>query len=142
MPRRPARFAVCTITTVVTLLLAGCAAAGHDYARPQMPTPPQYRFTDGTTEAESLADLPWWQVFDDPALQALVREAIANNLDLRAALARVERARAHAGIAKDAILVGSLTKFNLYAPSRWEKVEARTSGENFGDLMRRIGLPP
>ena len=100
MPRRPARFAVRAFTTLVPVLLAGCAAAGHDYARPQMPTPPQYRFTDGTTEAESLADLPWWQVFDDPALQALVREAIANNLDLRAALARVERARAHAGIAK------------------------------------------
>ncbi len=47
---------------------------------------------------------------------------------------------AHAGIAKDAVLVGSLTKFNLYAPARWEKVEARTSGENFGDLMRRIGI--
>ena len=47
---------------------------------------------------------------------------------------------AHAGIAKDAVLVGSLTKFNLYAPGRWEKVETRTSGENFGDLMRRIGI--
>lgn len=46
----------------------------------------------------------------------------------------------HAGIKKDAVLVGSLTKFNVYAPSRWTKVEARTSGENFGDLMRRIGL--
>jgi MraZ protein len=46
----------------------------------------------------------------------------------------------HAGIAKEAVLVGSLTKFNVYAPSRWEKVEARTSGENFGDLMRRIGI--
>jgi len=46
----------------------------------------------------------------------------------------------HAGITKDAVLVGSLTKFNLYAPTRWEKVEARTSGENFGDLMRRIGI--
>lgn len=46
----------------------------------------------------------------------------------------------HAGIKKDAVLVGSLTKFNIYAPSRWEKVEARTSGENFGDLMRRIGI--
>jgi MraZ protein len=46
----------------------------------------------------------------------------------------------HAGIEKDAVLVGSLTKFNIYAPSRWEKVEARTSGENFGDIMRRIGL--
>lgn len=46
----------------------------------------------------------------------------------------------HAGIEKNAVLVGSLTKFNIYAPARWEKVEARTSGENFGDLMRRIGI--
>lgn len=47
---------------------------------------------------------------------------------------------AHAGIEKEAVLVGSLTKFNIYAPSRWAKVEARTSGENFGDLMRRLGI--
>ena len=46
----------------------------------------------------------------------------------------------HAGITKDAVLVGSLTKFNLYAPSRWGKVEARTAGENFGDIMRRLGI--
>ena len=46
----------------------------------------------------------------------------------------------HAVITKDAILVGTLTKFNLYAPARWEKVEARTAGENFGDLMRRLGI--
>ncbi len=45
-----------------------------------------------------------------------------------------------AGIAKDAVLVGSLTKFNLYAPSRWEKVEARTADANFGDTMRRLGI--
>ena len=46
----------------------------------------------------------------------------------------------YAGIGKDAVLVGSLIKFNLYAPSRWEKVEARTAGENFGDVMRRLGI--
>ena len=46
----------------------------------------------------------------------------------------------HAGIAKEAVLVGSLTKFNLYSPSRWKKVEARTAGENFGDIMRRLGI--
>jgi MraZ protein len=46
----------------------------------------------------------------------------------------------HAGIAKDAVLVGSLTKFNLYNPARWEKEEARTEGENFGDLMRRLDI--
>ena len=46
----------------------------------------------------------------------------------------------HAGIKRDAVLVGSLTKFNIYAPARWGKVEDRTSGENFGDLRRRIGI--
>jgi MraZ protein len=46
----------------------------------------------------------------------------------------------HAGVEKEAVLVGSLTKFNLYSPARWKKVEARTSGENFGDIMRRLGI--
>ncbi len=46
----------------------------------------------------------------------------------------------HAGLDGDAVLVGSLTKFNIYSPSRWEKVQARTAGENFGDLMRRMGI--
>ncbi len=47
---------------------------------------------------------------------------------------------AHAGIEREAVLVGSLTKFNIYSPERWQKVEARTAGENFGDLMRRMGI--
>ena len=46
----------------------------------------------------------------------------------------------HAGIDKDAVLVGSLTKFNLYSPARWQQEEARTAGENFGDLMRRLDI--
>lgn len=81
-------------------MLPGCAAVGPNYVRPRMEPPPQYRFAGDQAQAESLADAPWWQVFADPTLQALVREAIANNLDLRAAVARVEQARAQAGIAK------------------------------------------
>jgi MraZ protein len=46
----------------------------------------------------------------------------------------------HAGVVKEAVLAGSLTKFSVYAPGRWEKVEQRTAGENFGDLMRRLGI--
>lgn len=46
----------------------------------------------------------------------------------------------HAGIEKDAVLVGSLTKFNIYSPVRWQQEEARTAGENFGDLMRRLDI--
>lgn len=47
---------------------------------------------------------------------------------------------AHARIEKDAVLVGSLTKFNIYSPARWQQEEARTAGENFGDLMRRLDI--
>lgn len=77
---------------------AGCTM-GADYQRPQMPTSDTFRFVS-TPEAQTLADAPWFQVFEDPQLQELLKEAIANNLDLAAAVARVEEARARAGIAK------------------------------------------
>jgi len=80
-------------------LLPACAV-GPNYSRPEMPAPPQHRFLDGPAQAESLADLPWWEVTKDPQLHALVREGIARNLDLRVATARVEEARAQAGIAR------------------------------------------
>ncbi|MCF7688770.1 MAG: mraZ [Cephaloticoccus sp.] len=47
---------------------------------------------------------------------------------------------AHAHITKEAVLVGVLTKFNIYNPERYAKVEDRTAGENFGDIMRRLGI--
>ena len=46
----------------------------------------------------------------------------------------------HAKIAKDAVLVGSLTKFNIYSPARWEKEDAETEGESYGDLMRKFDI--
>ena len=72
---------------------------GANYSRPPLPSPPQYRFVNGG-EAATLADVPWFEIFQDPTLQALVREALGNNLDLRAAAARVEEARARAGVVK------------------------------------------
>ena len=77
---------------------AGCLV-GPNYKRPELTSPQQFRFVEGA-QAETLADAPWFEVFDDPALQDLIKLAIANNLDLRAAVARVEEMRARAGIAK------------------------------------------
>jgi len=85
---------------VVAAAVTACAPVGPKYARPNVPAPGQYRFIEGAAQGESLADAPWWRVFDDSTLQALIREAIANNLDLRAAVGRVKEARARAGIAK------------------------------------------
>jgi len=87
------------IALALAALLSGCAV-GADYTPPAVSNPPAYRFAEQTNQAASLADAPWWQIFEDPTLQALIRDAIANNLDLRTAVARVEEARARAGIAK------------------------------------------
>ena len=82
----------------VAFISAGCLV-GPNYKRPELASPQQFRFVEGT-QAESLADVPWFNVFQDPALQELIKIAINNNLDLRAAVARVEEMRARAGIAK------------------------------------------
>jgi multidrug efflux system outer membrane protein len=49
-------------------------------------------------EASSFADQPWWQVFDDLALKALIDEALAHNFDARLATQRVLEYQARAGI--------------------------------------------
>jgi len=54
--------------------------------------PPQLDLPEGTASDPSLER--WWNEFNDPTLTALVDEALANNLDLRAAISRVDAARA------------------------------------------------
>ena len=87
--RRPSFVLVCLLAYVV--LLNSCVV-GPQYQRPRVSAPSTFRGQD-TATSDSLADLPWWAVFQDPVLQDLIRSAIANNRDLRAAAARVEQAR-------------------------------------------------
>jgi multidrug efflux system outer membrane protein len=53
-----------------------------------------------TSEAASLADLAWWEVFRDEDLQRLITTALEQNYDLREAVARVEMAQANLGITR------------------------------------------
>ncbi|HXA34736.1 MAG TPA: efflux transporter outer membrane subunit [Steroidobacteraceae bacterium] len=80
------------------LVSAGCTL-GPDYRRPETSTPAVYRFESDAT-ADSVADAGWWQVYQDPVLQALIREALADNFDVRIAAARVDQARAALGTAR------------------------------------------
>ena len=84
---------------VVGLLLSGCTL-GPDYMRPNFLIPDNHRGVVSAPQAESLADIPWWELFKDPVLQDLTRQALANNYDLRTAAARVEEARAQVGVAR------------------------------------------
>jgi multidrug efflux system outer membrane protein len=77
--------------------LAGCAL-GPNYRRPETTTPAAYRFEHDAT-ADSVADAGWWLVYQDPVLQSLIREGLANNFDVRIAAARIDQARAALGSA-------------------------------------------
>jgi multidrug efflux system outer membrane protein len=99
---------------VGALALSGCAI-GPNYRRPELPAPPTFR--DQPEVQESIADLPWWEVFQDEALGSLIREALENNRDLLASAARVETARGLAAVQRGELFPsvgyqGSLSRGN------------------------------
>jgi len=88
-----------------TLLLSLCACTvGPHYKRPQVSVPDQYRgiSPDGQAQAsaEPFGEMKWFAVFQDPALESLIKEALTNNYDLRIAATRVLQASALAGITR------------------------------------------
>jgi multidrug efflux system outer membrane protein len=84
---------------LLALALIGGCAVGPNYKRPAVDTPESHRFATGET-TNSFGDLPWWQVFEDPTLQDLIRTAVTNNYDLKQAVARVEQARQQVTVAR------------------------------------------
>lgn len=92
--------------TVITLLMAGCAA-GPNYHRPAVQTPGVYRDLRESPEAQaqaaSFADTPWWQVFQDQQLQELIRTALKENYDLQLATERITAARAQVAITRSSL---------------------------------------
>jgi multidrug efflux system outer membrane protein len=78
----------------------GCAL-GPDYERPKVDAPTGFRGLETTAATrESIADQPWWEVFQDADLEALIREALENNYDARIAATRIEQASAGVTIAR------------------------------------------
>jgi multidrug efflux system outer membrane protein len=78
------------LAAALASIALGCAI-GPDYGRPELPTTPAFR--DQPEVTASVADLPWWEVFRDDTLVALIRESLENNRDLAVAAADVETAR-------------------------------------------------
>jgi multidrug efflux system outer membrane protein len=89
------------IALILGLLLAGCLV-GPDYKRPPVEAPGAYRGDSQSSLASSepLGDEKWWEVFQDPVLQQLIRTAIEQNYDLRIAASRVLQAQAQLGITR------------------------------------------
>ena len=91
---------------LISTLMTGCAV-GPNYRRPVVPTPGVYRDLSENPQAQaqaaSFADLPWWQVFQDPQLQELIRTALKENYDLQLATERIAAARAQVAITRSSL---------------------------------------
>lgn len=87
----------------VVALLAGCAV-GPDYVRPAAPTASAFRHAPDAGSPVAPPDADWWRGFNDPVLDRLEAAALADNLDLAQAEARIVQSRAAAQAAGAALL--------------------------------------
>jgi outer membrane protein, multidrug efflux system len=89
---------------VVILGFASGCAVGPNYKRPAVNVPPVYRGLApeeaAKSDARSLADEKWWEVFQDEQLKELVKTALQQNYDLRIAATRILQAQAQLGITR------------------------------------------
>lgn len=88
--------------TLVVWLLAGGVAGQQKYPPADVQTPASFRGADpnAVLDQKSIGDLKWFEVFKDPELQKLVQTAMVQNYDLRAAIVRIDAARANLGLAR------------------------------------------
>jgi outer membrane protein, multidrug efflux system len=91
---------------LVSGLVAGCKV-GPNYHRPIVQPPTAYRDLSENqqvqAEVASYADLSWWQVFQDPQLQELIRTALKQNYDLQLAAERINAGRAQLAITRSSL---------------------------------------
>jgi len=91
------------IGLLIAMAAAGCTV-GPNYKRPIVSVPDTYRgaaaLESTATEAVSIGDQAWWEVFQDEQLRDLIRTALRANLDLRIAATRILQAQAQLGITR------------------------------------------
>ena len=95
------RFATRALALASALVATSCTLV-PPYERPEVDLPAAYFRAPAETTA-SIADLPWWQVFDDAKLVVLIRDALSDNLDLRVAAAQIVQAQAQVAAARSLI---------------------------------------
>jgi multidrug efflux system outer membrane protein len=118
--------------------LACACTVGPKYGRPQLDVPKEWR--TGPAEQQSLANVSWWDLFQDPALRALVRDGLQRNNDLRLAAARVEEFRGLLAVARSGqfpqvTLAGSVARARV--PASQSPTGAPVTGTAF-DLSGQI----
>jgi multidrug efflux system outer membrane protein len=96
------------LAAALMMALSNGCMVGPNYHRPALQSPSTFRDLSQNpqtaAQAASYADLPWWQVFQDPQLQELIRTALKQNYDLQIATERINQARAQVAVTRSGLL--------------------------------------
>ncbi|APB98745.1 efflux transporter outer membrane subunit [Polynucleobacter asymbioticus] len=117
-----------------TLVLSGCFMVGPDFSRPSVKAGDQYQATAKTQFTESLGEnsnqildpLEWWQSFNDPTLNALLKQAASQNLTLQQAAIRIYQLQAQLGVT-DATILPTVALSGSYANTRNSNLQEITN---------------
>ena len=86
-----------SISLVSALLMAGCMV-GPKLEKPVVSAEEQFRFD--SIAGDSMINLAWWELFDDPQLDTMIYVALEHNQDVLIAMSRIEQAYAVLGVSK------------------------------------------
>ena len=96
-------FRIVLATSICALMASGCKV-GPNYSRPALNLPGQYRgiAPDQSNQppGQPIAEMNWENVFQDETLRAFIKEALANNYDIRIAATRILEAKTNSGITR------------------------------------------
>lgn len=93
------RLAAILACASLSALVAGCASVGPDFARPDAPAASSYAMQGDTAppqarlDAASSASGPWWNAFGSPALDSVIRQALADSPTITEADATLRQAQ-------------------------------------------------
>ncbi|MCL2040954.1 MAG: TolC family protein [Bacteroidales bacterium] len=125
------------LSSALSLMLLCSCMVGKKYQPPQPAVPDSYRTAEVQPDTTALPD--WWILFDDPVLNALIRNALSNNPDMLIAASRIEEARLMLGNAK-ASLLPSLS-YNVNAAVSDVGIDAQRVGASIdGNVFKGYGM--
>ena len=136
-----------SIIVLLIVSLAQAVALGQKkYSRPEVQTPTVYRGVEDPNaqpDPQTLADTKWFEVFKDNQLQDLIHEALLHNYDLRAAVARIDEARAIYGLNRSnqfptVVASGDLNTIGQSRSGQFDIPEPGSRSRTFGSVLLNL----
>ena len=132
------------LVALVVMCMVQAAVPAQSARKPSVQTPSAFRADPAPQPAaESLADLKWFELFKDPKLQDLLRDALSNNYDVREAIARIDAARANVGITRseqfpNIVASGDVVNQRVSRSSQFDLPAPAKRDRSFGNVLLNL----